>query len=75
MRLRPGDQLTCSNPQCRLQVIVTAGGNEEEGIAVMTCLCGYAMKRAGVGTPTNKLNLTRGTGSLRPGPAPRNGQR
>jgi len=59
MKLRPGDRLRCSNPVCRLQVIVTDMGSGKETETSLRCACGSTMKKFYEKTAVNKIRLTR----------------
>jgi len=59
MRLRPGERLRCSNPECRLQVIVTDLGSGKETETSLQCSCGSPMKRFYEKPAVNKTQLTR----------------
>ena len=45
MRLKPGDRLRCSNPECRLQVMLTDLGYGKEIQNLLRCACGFPMKK------------------------------
>lgn len=59
MRLKPGDQLRCTNPECRFQVVVTDLGAYEDRREPLRCSCGYPMKRPYVAPAASKLTLSR----------------
>jgi hypothetical protein len=59
MRLRPGDRLRCSNPECRLQVIVTDLGSGKDTEILLRCSCGSSMKKSYERPAVNKTQLTR----------------
>jgi hypothetical protein len=58
MRLRPGDRLRCSNPDCRLEVLVVETmGREEERRELLRCSCGSPMKKPYEKPAVGKLDL------------------
>jgi len=61
MRLRPGDRLRCSNPDCQLQVIVTDIASEQERDTLLQCYCGFPMKKSYVKPAAHRLDLTSGS--------------
>jgi len=60
MQLRPGEQLRCSNPECRLQVIVTDLGRGRETETTLRCSCGSPMKKLYEKPALDKTKLTHG---------------
>jgi len=59
MRLKHGDRLRCSNSECGLQVVVTDVGHGKETPALLTCTCGFPMKKFYERPLVNKVRLSR----------------
>lgn len=59
LRMRLGEHLRCSNPGCRLQVMVTDVGTGKAPEAVLRCSCGSAMKKSYERPRVTKMKLVR----------------
>lgn len=46
MKWKSGERLRCSNPECRLEVVVLSVGAGKEPDACLTYHCGSPMKRS-----------------------------
>jgi hypothetical protein len=56
-RLRLGDRLRCSSPQCRLQVVVMDLGRGKASEALLRCSCGSSMKKSYEKPAAQKIDL------------------
>ncbi|HTZ33270.1 MAG TPA: hypothetical protein VMH31_12490 [Methylomirabilota bacterium] len=59
MQLRAGDRLRCSNPECRLEIIVLEVPSEEEHNRLLECWCGWPMKKRYVEPSVTRMDLER----------------
>jgi len=59
MRLKTGDRLRCSSPECGLQVIVTDLGRAKEAATLPRCSCGSPMKKFYEKPVLSKIRLSR----------------
>ena len=60
MEWRRGEQLRCSNPDCRLQVMVIDLGTGIERQGLLLCPCGSTMKRSYEAPAVSKTALPGG---------------
>lgn len=61
MRFRSGERLRCSNPECRLEVIVLSPGSGKEPEASLTCHCGSPLKKTYEKPVVRKVRFTDGS--------------